>query len=89
MDAKGDDKEREQESGKGGGQKDGVKGNNHIAEKEYIGQDGQEERDGRDVARAFAQQRGAGRDDERGRQRGQALERLDRSSPDLWPDQVG
>ena len=43
MDAKGDDKEREQESGKGGGQKDGVKGNNHIAEKEYIGQDGKED----------------------------------------------
>ena len=43
MDAKEDDKEREQESDKGGGQKDGVKGNNHIAEKEYIGQDGKED----------------------------------------------
>ena len=43
VDAKGDDKEREQESGKGGGQKYGVKGNNHIVEKEYIGQDGKEE----------------------------------------------
>ena len=33
VDAKEDDKEREQESDKGGGQKDGVKGNNHITEK--------------------------------------------------------
>ena len=43
VDAKEDDKEREQESDKGGGQKDGVEGNNHIAEEEYIGQDGKEE----------------------------------------------